>query len=193
MQKANTGNILIAEPFMVDPNFKRSVVLLCDHTKDEGTVGFVLNKPLGLRINELIIDFPQFDIEVYYGGPVQTDSIHYIHNVGGLLDNSTKVVDGVWWGGDFDKLKFLISSEMIKPHNIRFFVGYSGWSPGQLNEEMNFGSWVISDMFANYLFKSRPTKLWKQVMNNKGDAYTCLLYTSPSPRDATLSRMPSSA
>ena len=170
-KKISTGTILLAEPFMVDPNFKRSVVLLCDHTKSEGTVGFVLNKNLGLQINELIIDFPSFNTEVYYGGPVQTDSIHYIHNVGDVLDNSTKVVDGVWWGGDFEKLKFLITSDLIKPENIRFFVGYSGWSPGQLDGEMNHGSWVITEMYANYLFKNKSDSLWQQVMKNKGDRY----------------------
>lgn len=169
--KLTTGNILIAEPFMVDPNFKRSVVLICDHTKKEGTVGFVLNKNLGLQVNELILEFPKFDAEVFYGGPVQTDSIHYIHNVGDILDNSTKVVDGVWWGGDFEKLKFLIASNLIEPDNIRFFVGYSGWSPGQLDNEMELGSWVVADMFANYLFKSEPDSLWQQVMKNKGDRY----------------------
>ena len=170
-KKISTGTILLAEPFMVDPNFKRSVVLLCDHTKEEGTVGFVLNKNLGLQINELILEFPAFDAEVFYGGPVQTDSIHYIHNVGDILDNSTKVVDGVWWGGDFEKLKFLIASDLVQPQNIRFFVGYSGWSPGQLDKEMSSGSWVISEMFANYLFKSKADSLWQQVMKNKGDRY----------------------
>jgi len=174
MEQAHTGKILIAEPFMIDPNFKRSVALLCDHTIEEGTVGFVLNKPLGLRINELIIDFPSFDTEVYFGGPVQTDSIHYIHNVGGLLDNSTKVIDGIWWGGDFEKLKFLIKSELINPSNIRFFVGYSGWSPGQLDEEMQYGSWVLSEMYPNYLFKTKATKLWQKVMANKGNTYSVI-------------------
>lgn len=169
--KVTTGSILLAEPFMVDPNFKRSVVLLCDHTRAEGTVGFVLNKNLGLQINELILEFPDFESEVYYGGPVQTDSIHYIHNVGDILDNSTKVVDGVWWGGDFDKLKGLINANLIEPENIRFFVGYSGWSPGQLTNEMQLGSWVLTEMYANYLFKSKPDSLWQQVMKNKGDRY----------------------
>lgn len=170
-EKIATGNILLAEPFMIDPNFKRSVVLLCDHTKEEGTVGFVLNKNLGLKINELILEFPAFDTEVYYGGPVQTDSIHYIHNVGDILENSTPVVEGVWWGGDFEKLKFLISADLVQPHNIRFFVGYSGWSPGQLNKEMDHGSWVVTEMYANYLFKSEADSLWQQVMKNKGDRY----------------------
>ncbi len=170
-KKISTGTILLAEPFMVDPNFKRSVVLLCDHSEEEGTVGFVLNKNLGLQVNELILDFPSFDAEVYYGGPVQTDSIHYIHNVGDLLDNSTKVVDGVWWGGDFEKLKFLITSDLVKPDNIRFFVGYSGWSTGQLDKELKLGSWVITEMFANYLFNNKSDSLWQEVMKNKGDRY----------------------
>ena len=174
MDKTQTGSILIAEPFMVDPNFKRSVIAICDYTEEEGTVGFVLNKPLGLQVNELITDFPSFDADVYFGGPVQTDSIHYIHNVGDLLEKSTKVVDGVWWGGDFEKLKFLIRSDMVQPHNIRFFVGYSGWSPGQLEEEMNLGSWMLSDLDANYLFKSKPKKLWKQVLKNIGDTHSVI-------------------
>ncbi|MEM6320085.1 MAG: YqgE/AlgH family protein [Bacteroidota bacterium] len=169
--KIATGKILLAEPFMIDPNFKRSVVCVCDHTKEDGTVGFVLNKNLGLQVNELILEFPDFDAEVYYGGPVQTDSIHYIHSAGDILDNSTPVVDGVWWGGDFEKLKFLIASSLIEPKDIRFFVGYSGWSPGQLDNEMEHGSWVVTDMYANYLFKSKPDSLWQQVMKNKGDRF----------------------
>src|SRR5690606_33036284 len=117
---------------MLDNNFKRSAVLVCDYVKAEGTVGFILNKPLDMRVDDLVADFPEFDAEVFFGGPVQTDTIHYLHNVGELLDESTKIVDGVYWGGDFDKLKFLISQGLIEPKNIRFFVGYSGWSEGQL-------------------------------------------------------------
>lgn len=171
--KVTSGKILLAEPFMLDPNFKRSAVLLCEHN-EEGSVGFIMNKPLNMRIDELIEDFPEFDSEVFFGGPVQTDTIHYIHNVGELLEESVMVADGVYWGGDFEKLKFLITSELILPHHIRFFVGYSGWSGGQLDDEMIYGSWVLADMDANYLFKSEPQQLWRQVMRNKGDAYTVI-------------------
>jgi putative transcriptional regulator len=167
------GKILLAEPFMLDPNFKRTAVLLCDHD-EEGSLGFVMNKPLNVRVDELIEAFPEFVSEVYLGGPVQTDTIHYVHNVGDLLEGSVKVVDGVYWGGDFDKLKFLITQQLILPHNIRFFVGYSGWSEGQLTDEMLYGSWVVADMDANYLFKTPSDSLWKQVMYNKGDTYTVI-------------------
>ncbi|MEM1322685.1 MAG: YqgE/AlgH family protein [Bacteroidota bacterium] len=167
------GKVLLAEPFMQDPNFKRAVVLLCEH-EEGGSLGFILNKSLDMKINELIADFPDIDCSVYYGGPVQTDTIHYIHNVGEILDDSRKVVNGVYWGGNFEKLKFLITTKMIVPENIRFFVGYSGWSIDQLKQEMRHGSWVPADMDANYLFKSKPQLLWKKVMQNKGDTYSVI-------------------
>jgi putative transcriptional regulator len=168
-----SGQVLLAEPFMLDPYFHRAVVLLCEH-HDQGSIGFILNKTIDMKVNDLIPDFPQFDAEVFYGGPVQTDTLHYVHNVGDLLDESVQVADGVWWGGDFDKLKFLISSELIAPANIRFFVGYSGWSGGQLGDELETGSWVMADMDANYVFKTKYAQLWSQVMYNKGDLYEIL-------------------
>ena len=79
--KVEKGTVLLAEPFMLDPNFKRSVVLVCEHDDKEGTVGFVMNKPLHMQVNELITDFPDIEAPVYFGGPVATDTIHYVHNV----------------------------------------------------------------------------------------------------------------
>ena len=172
-KKIRTGDVLLSEPFMLDSNFKRSAVLLCEHG-DEGSIGFILNKRLDMRVDELIAEFPEFEAPVYFGGPVQTDTIHYVHNVGDLLEDSRPVSRGVWWGGSFEKLKFLISSELITPQNIRFFVGYSGWSEFQLQEEMETKSWVIADMHPNYLFKSKPNELWGQIMSNKGDAYSVI-------------------
>jgi putative transcriptional regulator len=168
------GRVLLAEPFMLDPNFKRTAVLLCEYSTEEGGVGFVMNKPLNMRVDSLIEDFPEFDAEVFFGGPVATDTIHYVHNVGDLLDDSQPVTNGLFWGGDFEKLKFLITSDLIDPSRIRFFVGYSGWSNGQLENELEMGSWVTADMDTNYLFRSEPNDLWQQVMQNKGDRYSVI-------------------
>lgn len=168
-----SGQILLSEPFMLDPYFRRAVVLLCEH-HEQGSLGFILNKSIDVNVNDLISDFPSFEAEVFYGGPVQTDTLHYIHNVGDLLDDSMQVSKGVWWGGDFDKLKVLIASELVKPHNIRFFVGYSGWSSGQLGEEMEGGSWMTAPMDANYIFKTKPQDMWSKVMYNKGNRYEVL-------------------
>lgn len=181
--KIKTGNLLLAEPFMLDPNFKRSVILLCDHSMEDGTVGFILNKPLDMPLNDLVADFPEFETQVYYGGPVSTNTIHYVHNLGDILDDSIEIGRGVYWGGDFEKLKFLVTSQLVKPGNIRFFVGYSGWSPGQLNEELDYRSWIPAEMDSNYLFKSKPQGLWNQIMYNKGNLYSVI---AQMPEDVCL-------
>ncbi len=178
-EEFGTGTVLLSEPFMQDPNFKRSALLLCEHG-EEGSIGFIMNKPLNMRVDDLVESFPEFDSDVLFGGPVQTDTIHFIHNVGDLLEGSIKVTDGVYWGGDFEKLKFLINSQLILPKDIRFFVGYSGWKEGQLVEELKYGSWVLAEMDANYLFKSHPGSLWSQVMDNKGNAFSVIARMSDS-------------
>ena len=170
----HTGSLLIAEPFMQESTFRRAVILITDHTPEEGTVGFIINKPLKISISELVEDFPDFEAVAYYGGPVSTNTIHYIHNVGHLLEGSTEVSNGVFWGGDFEKLKFLIKQELIKEDNIRFYIGYSGWSAGQLDEELDATTWIVSHMHPNYIFKSRPSKLWKQVLHHKGNVFSVL-------------------
>lgn len=168
-----TGKILLAEPFMEDPNFKRSVVLLCEHN-ELGSLGFILNRPLNMAIDELMEDFPEFNASVYYGGPVQTNTVHYIHTKGDILDESIAIENGLYWGGDFEKLKFLISTQLIGPADIRFFVGYSGWSEGQLVDETSYGSWIVSKMDANYLFKVGHQQLWSYALSHKGDVYSVI-------------------
>lgn len=147
---------------------------MADYSADEGVVGFVLNKPISKRINSLIADFPEIDAAVYYGGPVAPDTLHYVHDVGGILDDSIPLIGGLYWSGDFHKLKFLIQSKLILPHNIRFFVGYSGWSPGQLEEEMAGGSWVVADLDPNFVFHVKASQMWNQAMRTKGGHYTVI-------------------
>ncbi len=171
--KVKTGSILIAEPFILEGYFKRSVVAMCEHRPD-GSVGFILNKTVEMNICDLIGDFPEFESRVNFGGPVATDTIHYMHCAGHLLEDSTEICNGVYWGGNFEKLKSLISSELVKPEHIRFFVGYSGWSEGQLHEELEAGTWMVDDMDANYVFKAKQKDLWKLALNNKGKVYTVI-------------------
>jgi putative transcriptional regulator len=167
------GTVLLAEPFSLDTNFRRTAVILTEHQED-GSVGFIMNRRMEVQIGDLVMDFPEFSSKVYFGGPVATDSLHFLHNVGDLLEGSVKVKNGVYWGGDFEKLKFLIDSQLITSHNIRFYIGYSGWSSGQLQDELNYGSWVLADMDPNYLFKSKPEVLWEQIMSNKGSVYSVI-------------------
>lgn len=168
-----SGKILIAEPFLIDPNFRRSIVLICEH-HDLGTTGLNLTKPVNVKISEMISDFPDSKAQVFIGGPVETDSLFFLHNVGDMLDGAIEVSQGVYWGGDFEKLQFLMENGVIKDNNIKFFLGYSGWSEGQLDEELKEQSWIVDDMDPNYLFKIKPIVLWQSVLHNKGDRYTVI-------------------
>lgn len=172
--KIKSGKLILAEPFMLDPHFRRSVVFLCEHHQKNGSVGFIINKPLKMKINEMVEDFPEIEAELYYGGPVGTDTLHFIHNVGDLLEDSVPVIRGVYWGGNFEKLKFLIERQLIGPENIRFFVGYSGWVKGQLSEEMEVGSWIMAEGDPNYVFKIKSNILWKRVLNDKGHTFSVI-------------------
>ena len=166
--KIGAGTLLIAEPYMYDPHFRRAVVLVCDHNT-EGSVGFILNKTVGMNIGSLIADFPEFESEVHFGGPVQTDSIHYIHSKGDLVEGSIEVGRGVYWGGDFEQLKFCIENKLILQDEIRFFVGYSGWGEGQLVDEVGYVSWMLGELDANYVFGKQKENLWRTVLEHEGD------------------------
>jgi len=168
-----TENVLLADPFMADSNFHRSAIVICsDH--QTGHVGLIFNKKLDVRLEELVEDFPVEDIPVYYGGPVATDTLQFIHNVGDLLENSIQIMPGIYWGGDFNSLKFLMENSIIKTENVRFFIGYSGWSEGQLKEEIKEGSWIVGDMDPNYIFKTPPERVWKDALANKGDTFAVI-------------------
>ncbi len=167
------GLILLAEPFMLDPNFTEAAVLLCEHT-ELGTTGFILNRPLDIHIRELLPDFPDFRAPVFLGGPVQTDTLHFLHRYGHILDDAQEVIPGIYWGGDFNQLHALVEQELIEPQGVRFFIGYSGWGEDQLRMELEHGSWIVADMHPNYLFKSSPQQLWQEIMRNKGSHYEVL-------------------
>ncbi len=170
----HTGTVLLAEPFMLDPNFRRSVILLCDHDEMEGSIGFVLNRPLNMQVNDLVSGFPEFPSEIHFGGPVATDTIHFLHTKGNMLNQSREVSPGVYWGGDFEQLKTLVETNLIKTDDIRFYVGYSGWGGGQLMDEMHNGSWVSAQMNRNYAFKGRADKMWKQAMTDVGAHFSVI-------------------
>lgn len=156
---------------MEDPHFKRAVVVVCEHSRAEGTLGFIVNKPLSMRLNDLLDRFPDFDAEVFYGGPVATDTIHYLHTRGDLLPDSVRLTSGLYWGGNFETLKMLIQNQLIQPQDIRFFLGYAGWGAGQLHEEMRESSWLLAHLHANYVFKSpADEELWSEVLRQEGNA-----------------------
>ncbi|NJO86567.1 MAG: YqgE/AlgH family protein, partial [Lewinella sp.] len=111
---------------------------------DEGSIGFIMNRPADIKVDALIQGFPDFDAPVYFGGPVQNDQLHFLHRCGDLVEGAEEIYPGIYLDGNFNQLRFIIEKELVTPRDVRFFLGYSGWSEGQLNEEIDLGSWVMA-------------------------------------------------
>ncbi len=162
--------LLIADPFLKDPNFMRTVVYICRHS-DEGSFGFVLNKMYDQTLDELINGLEGFTIPVYEGGPVQPDTIHYIHQYPDLIPESYKISDDVYWGGDFETLKMLIRSYQIDLAKIKFFIGYSGWESDQLANELKEKSWLTATSTRKIIFDVPAEDVWKESIEHLGGKY----------------------
>lgn len=165
------GTLLISEPFMADPNFKRSVVLLTEH-HSEGTVGYVMNHKSDFLLKDIISDCWDANFQVYLGGPVATDTLHFIHKVPDKIPGGADLGNGLFWGGDFEALKIQINNYNIEEEEIKFFIGYSGWAEEQLDDELAVNSWIVSDKYnPDMIFDDSETDLWKEAIINMGTKY----------------------
>lgn len=165
-----TGNILISEPFMNDFHFRRSVILIIDHN-EEGSLGVIFNKRLTIPFNEIVQGFPEFKADVYLGGPVETDRIFFIHTIGEMIPDSYKISDGLYWSGNVNALKAMIKMDLIKPHEVRFYVGYAGWEGGQLRNELKANTWLVGKFSTKQLLTTIPGKMWKNFVRQMGKRY----------------------
>ncbi len=170
----SAGQLLLSEPFMFDENFRRTVVLVCEHTQDNGTVGLILNKPINLRLNDVVEGFPLFKGKVFLGGPVGTDTMQFLHSLGDKIENSLQLKENLYWGGNFEQLKQMMHDGEIQPDEVRFFLGYSGWSPGQLEDEMKDNAWIITDATSHHIFETPFDLLWKNTMREMGGIYNTM-------------------
>jgi len=164
------GKILISEPFLPDTFFNRSIVYLTDHT-EQGSVGFILNKKIDMKISSAITGFKGWDENLNVGGPVAPDTLHYLHNLGDMIPKSVPIKDNISWGGDIDIIRRLIKTNKIKNSQIRFFLGYSGWSAGQLERELKENSWVIAKVKSEIIMNNRGNDTWKRVLRSLKNKY----------------------
>jgi putative transcriptional regulator len=181
MKNLSSGILLISDPFLKDPNFMRTVVLLCEHT-EEGSLGFVLNRPYEQRLDDFIPDLEGYSIPVFYGGPVQTDTLHFIHSLPDQIPNGQLIGEGVYWGGDFEEVISLVRQRKLDLQYIRFFLGYSGWSAGQLQEEMNVKSWLIADAKQKLIFRTPYEEIWKKAVMELDKEYHEIIHYPIDPQ-----------
>lgn len=164
------GSILIAEPFLAGSYFNRSIILLASFN-ESGAVGFILNKKVDFPVEDIFVDFPDFDSEIHIGGPVGTDSVYFIHTLGNAIPESMHIFDNLYWGGDFEVLKTQIKLGLVSSSQVRFFLGYSGWEPGQLEEEIKENSWLVTNIPQDELMTINENTMWADTVRSMGGKY----------------------
>jgi putative transcriptional regulator len=168
------GTLLIANPFLKDPNFIRTVIFLCEHNED-GSFGFVLNKKFPRTLEELVPEISSGSFPVFQGGPVQRDALHFLHQYPQLISGGEEVLPEVYWGGNFESLLVNLNNNDITHNRIRFFIGYSGWSEGQLENELKEESWLTVKATRKLIFETKPEDVWKNSLRHLGGNYEMMI------------------
>ena len=177
------GKILIAQPFLNDGNFKRSVILITEHN-EHGTMGFVMNKRMHVRFKDVLPGFDDIHQPLFSGGPVADNQLFFIHRFADEIANGMPIGNTGWfWGGDFHDVARMLKEKKAGFTDIHFFIGYSGWEAGQLEEELKQKAWLVSDADFFDLFNERYEDIWGIELKKLGSNYSVL---SNFPEDPSL-------
>lgn len=180
-KKPDKGSLLVSEPFLTDMNFWRSVILLTEQTP-QGTIGFILNKPAHLSTEEAIPGMLDVEFPVYYGGPMEPNSLHFIHKHGALIPGCFEVLPNVFWGGDIHVINELLKNGTATANDFKFFLGYSGWEIGQIEDEMNEKAWWVTLGNEELIFDTDLDNMWAKVVKQLGEDFS---YMANSPEDVS--------
>lgn len=175
------GRLLVSKPFLDDPYFKRTVILLCDHN-EEGSFGFVLNKYVDLDLSDIKLNIPGVGEKLAIGGPVENKNVYYLHRYGSEMPGSAHISGDLYMGGMFDDLKVLMASPEFDKNKVRFFIGYSGWTTDQLLEELNSESWYVADCDPELVMNTEMDDLWGEVLRKMGGDYANLANFPSDPK-----------
>jgi putative transcriptional regulator len=168
------GSLLVAHPSMLDPNFRRAVLFISAHDPDDGAIGVIINRPLDKSVSDLVTETPPqnlADVPVFFGGPVGNDQLMLAafewHKGEGLKLNQQALTDVFDVAGD--------------PPAVRAFLGYAGWSAGQLETEMKQKAWIVQKPSRAALKFERLSRLWFDIMNKLGPWYRMLAAAPDDP------------
>ena len=177
------GTFLIATPDIESGLFFRAVVLVCEHSSS-GSFGLIVNKSVDLELPEEILDMQDLinpRVSIRAGGPVQPNQMMLLHSSDKIPDQTLKICDGIYLGGDLQFLQEAVS-DLNGPY-VRLCFGYAGWSAGQLEREFLDGGWFLTKATAAHLFEVAPERLWQTLLREMGGKYATL---SMIPEDLSL-------
>ena len=178
------GSLLIANPVLPDPNFSRTVILLCNHN-DQGSFGLVINRSTQLKAPDLFSDIDilrSYNAKIYMGGPVSQSMVFYLYRSAKDVIDLDKICSGVYLGSNLETLELLYLDIKNPEENIRFYLGYSGWSGGQLDGEMEQNSWLIQNANEKLVFLDSEELIWLKAVNSLGEKYQYLTKAPVNPQ-----------
>ncbi len=171
------GSFLAAGPDLVDPNFIRTVVLMCRHD-EEGAYGLVVNRPSDVLASDVLVAHPglgRSSARMFVGGPVSLESLQVLHRAPEHVQGGEELAPGLWIGGDLDQLaRYFEEHPADAENNVRLLMGYSGWGPGQLEYELSEFSWLPAPLQLESVFASHPSAVWRDVVRALGPRFRAL-------------------
>ncbi len=170
MSDIKEGILLISDPFLQDPNFMRTVVLVCEHNS-EGSVGFVLNRQYDANVGMVLETLSFCDYPLFYGGPVQPDTLHFVHCRPDIVSDSVDIGNGIFWGGNLETVAGHLKAGELSREDIRFFIGYSGWGEAQLDMETDTKSWILRAASSDLVFRTEADAIWRTSLKELGGEY----------------------
>ncbi|ROT21899.1 YqgE/AlgH family protein [Muribaculaceae bacterium Isolate-113 (HZI)] len=177
------GDLLIAEPLLDEPYFKRSVILLLDEDNNQGHIGLALNKITPVSLQDLFPDWKAgAEVPVYSGGPVEADRLFMLHTMGDRFEGSMEVSPGLYVGAKLDDIIDYINNNRYADGNIRFFLGYSGWSKGQLTSEILTNTWALNPNPGHTdVLTGAEDLYWRREVRRLGEKYRSWLLVPSNP------------
>jgi len=170
MLKPKVGRLLISEPIFNNSIFLKSVILLTHYNNNEST-GLILNHPTKLYLSHLFKNI-SLDFQIFLGGPVDNQSLYYIHTLGNIIPKSIEITDDIYFGGEFDSILKLINNGTISQNEIKFFIGYTGWGKNQLIDEIENDSWIVKNLTSKDVCMNKSNQqLWRNFIKEMGDKY----------------------
>lgn len=180
--EVRAGCFLIANPTLRDPNFSRTVVLLCEHT-DQGSMGLIINRPTEHTVAAAITGMPERATQLlYWGGPVQQRLVLVLHRNRRDVPDAKEIVDGMALGSDSEALIQLLTTAAHPDQRVRIFSGYAGWAAGQLEAELQEKSWIVAPGRADLVFGVDPEQIWTEALRALGPRFRYLTTLPPDPR-----------
>lgn len=172
------GSLLISEPFLRDAYFRHSVVLLAQYKHETTSMGVILNHPTSYDLHDLVEGINvEASIPVRCGGPMSDDRLYFVHRLGDIIPNSRHVADDLYIGGDFDAVIQYINSGYPLNGFLAFFVGYSGWSEGQLDQELSDKVWAVATTTSpEEILSMSYRSMWHKQVRRLGPKYRGWLY-----------------